>query len=90
MALGLLFDILPWRSQKQVIDQIQVMRHQMFLEFGQAIHRALEKPRGIRGSWTGWDKIHSKIKIEARHTWRLPRVQVSRARLRALNGMALK
>lgn len=64
-ALGMLFEALPWRRQKE----IQERREAVIRSLMEVIHRTLEKVfsslTGIRDSWIGWSRIHEKVKREA-------------------------
>lgn len=64
-ALGLLYEALPWRRQKE----IQERREAVIRSLIEALHRALEEVfsslTGIRESWIGWCRLHEKVKREA-------------------------
>ena len=62
--LGMLFDNLPWRSQKTISEAHSRIVHKLMMSFRKIIDESLSSLRGIRGSWTGWTRIHEKVKHE--------------------------
>lgn len=73
-GLGMLFDVLPWRSQKRISDTHSRIVHELMQTFVKIVDRIMKSMTGIRESWTGWNRLHEKVKNESLNNFRFNKV----------------